>query len=623
MKKISLLSFVGILMIAGIAACSNPRPEKPNVLIILADDLGWQDVGCYDIDEPCPYETPNIDKFSLKGVKFWQAYSPAPTCAPSRGAILAGKHPARLQRTHVVGGAPPMPHVETVYNTIPPWYSGRLPVKEVIIPEVLKANGYTTGHVGKWHIAISHNAYPQALDHGFDFTVSDRGVNSAMKPNRISDFATTEENDIYSIDENGFPRDPNNENALAFIEQSKDKPFFLYYATWLVHAPIQTRSKRLLEKYCEKLNVPFPTDPGGLKIPGQNNPYYAAMVEMFDYYLGQIISYLELTDDPRWEGHKLIENTYIIFTSDNGGMEGSPREIFTDNYPLDRGKINAKEGGIRVPLIITGPGIKPKQESNVMVNGIDFFPTILAWTGSKHPDEQEMDGVDLSGLLTTDPNNRELIVNKDGRVRDEMMHHFPNSAAMHSTLRMGDYKLVHNFNPDKSLELYRLYENGEKRVDIEEMDDLSKKLPEKAEEMDRILYERLNGMQASFPFLNPHCSSDIPHKDAVCIVTEHGKTGNDVWVKYEENGNKVKASYLLYTLNGGEQYEEWYRNDAILDQDHVAHAALPEGTTHYLFNLVDEHQFMVSYPRMGGKNDYKRGIYSVNALAASTNNSMK
>jgi arylsulfatase A-like enzyme len=604
-------------LILALSACTSPRPDKPNVIIILADDLGWQDVGCYDIDEPCPYETPNIDRFSEMGVKFWQAYSPAPTCAPSRGAILAGKHPARLQRTHVVGGAPPMPHNETVYNTIPPWYSGRLPVKETIIPEVLKTNGYTTGHVGKWHIAINHNAYPQPLDHGFDFTVSDRGVNSAMKPDRLSDFASTEDGDIYQIDKNGFPRDPNNENALRFIEESKEDPFFLYYATWLVHAPIQTRSKRLLEKYCEKLNVPFPSDTRGLRIPGQNNPYYAAMVEMFDYYVGQIISYLETTDDPRWAGHKLIENTYIIFTSDNGGMEGSPKEIYTDNYPLDRGKINAKEGGIRVPLIISGPGIDAKQESNVMVNGVDFFPTILSWTGSKHPKKQEMDGLDLSELLSSDPNNRKLLINKDGKVRNEMMHHFPNSAAMHSTLRIGDYKLVHNFNPDKDLELYRLYENGEIRVDIEEMKDLSKELAEKAAEMDRVLYERLNGMQASFPFLNPHYPGDIPHKEDVCLVLEHGKSGNDVWVKFKENGNKVKSAYLIYTLNGGERYEEWYRTEALLDQDFIAHATLPEGCTHYLFNLVDEYQFMVSYPRMGGKNDYNRGQYSVNALTAS------
>jgi len=182
MKKNTLFSLLGILLITALSSCSESRPEKPNVVMILADDLGWQDVGCYDIDEPCPYETPNIDKLSLEGIKFWQAYSPAPTCAPSRGAILAGKHPARLQRTHVVGGAPPMPHNEVVYNTIPPWYSGRLPVSEIIIPEVLKENGYISGHVGKWHIAVGHNAYPQPKDHGFDFTVSDRGVNSAMKP---------------------------------------------------------------------------------------------------------------------------------------------------------------------------------------------------------------------------------------------------------------------------------------------------------------------------------------------------------------------------------------------------------------------------------------------------------
>lgn len=605
---------IGILLMMLVTACSDPRPEKPNVLLILADDLGWQDVACYDVDEPCPYETPNIDLLSLKGVKFWQAYSPAPTCSPSRGAILAGKHPARLQRTHVVGGAPPVPHTESGWKTIPPWYSGRLPVEETTIAEVLKTNGYTTGHVGKWHIAINHNAYPQPEDHGFDFTLSDRGINTSMRPDRLSDFATSREEDRYRIDENGFPTDPNNENALAFMDQYKDQPFFLYYATWLVHAPIQTRSRRLLEKYCDKLGVPVPDDPKGLKYPGQSNPYYAAMVEMFDYYVGQLISYLETTDDPRWEGHKLIENTYIIFTSDNGGMEGSPREIFTDNYPLDKGKINAKEGGIRVPLIITGPGIKPKQESQVMVNGTDFFPTILSWTGSEHPNDQELDGIDLSGFLRTDPDNGNLLVGKDGKIRNEMMFHFPNSAAMHSTLRRGDYKLIHNFDPDKGLELYKLYDQGKERVDIEEMEDLSKAMPELAEEMDRILFERLNSMQASFPFLNPYSADPVPHKETVCKVTDHGKTGKDAWVKFEEHGNRVESAYLLYTLNGGERYEEWYRKEASIEADNMVRAGLPEGTTHYLFNLVDEHRFMVSYPRMGGKNEYRGGNYSINAL---------
>ena len=261
-----------IILITGITACTDsPRPEKPNVIMILADDLGWQDLGCYDIDEPTPYESPNIDKFSKKGVKFWQAYAPAPTCAPSRGAILAGKHPARLQRTHVVGGAPPMPSRENSNVVIQPWYRGRLPVSEVTLPEVLKEQGYVSGHIGKWHIAIDHHAYPQPKDHGFDYTISDRGVTSRMSPDRLNDFSTYDENDKYRIDANGFPRDPNNENALDFINQSKDKPFFLYYATWLVHSPVQTRSKRLLEKYCKKMGVPYPENPGALENPSRAN----------------------------------------------------------------------------------------------------------------------------------------------------------------------------------------------------------------------------------------------------------------------------------------------------------------------------------------------------------------
>ena len=157
--KIGTILFL-VLIIIG---CSNPRPEQPNVVLILADDLGWQDVKCYDMDDPCLYETPHIDRLAEEGVKFWQAYSPTPVCSPSRGAILAGKHPARLQRTHVVGGAPPMPYHEESWSTISPWYSGRLPVKETTIAEVLKEQGYYTGHSGKWHIAIDHHAFPQCV----------------------------------------------------------------------------------------------------------------------------------------------------------------------------------------------------------------------------------------------------------------------------------------------------------------------------------------------------------------------------------------------------------------------------------------------------------------------------
>nr|WP_222846142.1 sulfatase [Pontiella sulfatireligans] len=604
------------LLASACGLASAERPDKPNVVLILADDLGWQDVKCYDIDEPSPYETPNIDQLAKEGVKFWQAYSPAPTCAPSRGAILAGKHPARLQRTHVVGGAPPIPHNEKVWSVISPWYSGRLPTSETTLPEALKANGYTTGHSGKWHIAISHHAFPQPEDHGFDFTRSNLGVSAKMNPHRLTGFATDKKNDKYRLDKNGFPYDQTTADALDFLEQSKDKPFFLYYATFLVHTPIHSQSEALLKKYCKKMDVPYPENPEGWKIPGQKNPYYGAMVEMFDHYVGQVIDYLKTTDDPRWPGHKLVENSYIIFTSDNGGMEKYPSEIITDNYPLDEGKIHAQEGGIRVPMIFSGPGIPAGEESNVMVNGLDFYPTILNWTGTEQPEEQALDGADLSRLLSQNPTDRNLVKEADGSVRNSMMHHFPNSASMHSTLRIGDYKVIRNFKPEKKrLELYRLYKNGDQRVDIEEMNDLADKMPEKAQQMDRLLQQKLESMGASFPYLNPFCRADLPHKDGVCKVLESGQKDNQVWLKYAEQGNRVVRANLLYTTNGGQQYEEWYRAPATLESGNTVSATLPTNTTHYLFNLVDEYQFLISHPRMGSMSDYKKGNYSTRALA--------
>ncbi|MDB4353940.1 sulfatase-like hydrolase/transferase, partial [Akkermansiaceae bacterium] len=350
-----LLLFLALLG-SSLANTDPTRPAKPNVILILTDDLGWQDVKCYDIGEPSPMETPHLDALAKKGIKFWQAYSPAPTCAPSRCAIMSGNHPARAQKTHVVGGNPPAPYHLTAHAMMPPWYSGRMPAGEMTLAKVLRQGGYTTGHVGKWHMAINHKSFPQPKDQGFDWTRSHLGVSARMKPNRLSGFATTNEDDPYRLDENGLPFDQPNHDALTFISEQKDNPFFLYYATWLVHTPIHTRSKSLYEKYCTKLGV-TPDESHATTWPkeGQANPWYCAMVEQLDSYLGLIFHSLETTDDPRWPGHKLSENTYIIFTSDNGGMEGHPGEIITDNYPLDRGKISIMEGGTRVPLIITGP----------------------------------------------------------------------------------------------------------------------------------------------------------------------------------------------------------------------------------------------------------------------------
>ena len=594
---------LSLLFIFAFAGFSNERPAKPNVVLILTDDLGWQDVKCYDIDEPSPMETPNIDSLAKQGVKFWQAYSPAPTCAPSRCAIMSGNHPARAQKTHVVGGAPPTPNHKYGWTMMAPWYSGRMPENETTLARVLQSNGYVTGHSGKWHMAIDHKAFPQPEDQGFDWTRSSRGARSGM-PSRVSGFATIQKEDPFRLDENGYPYHQTSEDALTFLRENHQKPFFLYYATWLVHTPIHTRSEQLLEKYCKKLGVEKPNDQEGWTMKGQTNPFYCAMVEELDYYMGKVFDYLKGTQDPRWPGHKLIENTYIIFTSDNGGMEGHPGEVITDNYPLDKGKISAMEGGTRVPLIITGPGIPKGVESDVMVNGLDFYPTLLTLTGTKRPKDKGLDGCDLSDLLLKNPTNSSLVKNKDGKPRDTMVWHFPHSVALESTIRMGGYKLVRNYNHrfderTTELELYQLYktENGKQvRVDIEEANNLASQHPQLSKELNERLSSILNEMDASYPYYNPQARRVGAEKNLIPKVISHEIQNETVTFSVREQGAKIVRADLIYTNNGGKKYEEWYRIKGKEKIKGTISFNLPEGSTHYYLNLIDENNFLVSYP---------------------------
>ena len=597
------------------ATHADTRPAKPNIVLILTDDLGWQDVKCYDIDKPSPMETPNIDALAKRGVLFWQAYSPAPTCAPSRCAIMSGVHPARAQKTHVVGGNPPRPHHKTAHSMMPPYYSGRMPDDEFTLADALQKEGYTTGHTGKWHMAIQHNAFPDARDQGFEWSRSSRGARSRMKPDRISEYATSEANDPYKLDANGYPYHQNSEDSLTFLRKHHHEPFFLYYATWLVHSPIHTRSKQLLDKYCAKLGVqPDKDDPESWKGKGQTNPFYCAMVEELDYYLGKIFDYLEQTEDPRWPGHKLSENTYLIFTSDNGGMEGHPGEIYTDNYPLDRGKISLMEGGTRVPLIITGPNIPKGQQSDVMVNGLDFYPTILSWVGADPAGGKHFDGANLANLLSQDPTDPSLVTDAGGKPRDTMVWHFPNSVALESSIRLGDYKLVRNYNHRHDpnavpLELYRLYktQNGRQvRADIEEANNLAESDPERTRSMNARLTQTLEEMKASYPYNNPAFRGVGPKGTLVPTVTSHQQDGQNVEFTFQQHGAKVVRADLLYTLNGNDQNEEWFRLPSIPLADNTITAVLPTGTTHYIINLIDENNFLVSYPDVPGADHFSR-----------------
>ena len=488
---------------------------------------------------------------------------------------------------------------------MPPYYRGHMADETVTIAEALKTNGYTTGHCGKWHLSIKHNSFPQPEDQGFDWTRRNAGTTTRMRPHRLTGFATNKAKDPYKLDEKGFATHQNSIDALTFVDEHKDKPFFLFYATKLVHTPIHTRSEQLLKKYCAKLGVALPENPQEWKGEGQTNPFYCAMVEELDYYVGQLFQSLESTEDPRWPGHMLSENTYIIFTSDNGGMERMPSEIITDNYPLDRGKISAMEGGTRVPLIITGPGIDAGTESEVMINGLDFYPTILSLTGTQKPEGLEFDGCDISDLLKKDPADPALVKEKDGSTRDTMLWHFPNSIALESTIRIGDYKLVRNYdhlgNDDTTeLELYRLYESKDKeqkRIDIEESKNLASSMPEKAQAMNNELSQRLNEMKASYPHYNPHSKYPLPHQKKVPAVLSHTKKGEDVEFIYQRNGAKVVRAQLIYTLNGGKNIdEEWHQIPATLIAGNKVTATLPKGTTHYVINLIDENNFLISYP---------------------------
>jgi arylsulfatase A-like enzyme len=624
MIRVLPTTLCAVVLLSGFATAANgSRPAQPNVILLLTDDLGWQDVKCYDIDEPSPMETPNIDALAKEGVLFWQAYSPAPTCAPSRCAIMSGNHPARAQKTHVIGGSPPTPYNKELHRMMPPWYSGRMPEGELTLARILQQNGYATGHCGKWHMAINHNAYPQPEDQGFDWSRHNLGTTRRMTPHRMTGFATREDGDPFKLDENGFPYHQNSEDAMEFIREHADQPFFLYYATWLVHTPIHTRSEELLQKYVKKLGVELPENPNEWTGEGQTNPFYCAMVEELDYYVGRLLKYLDETEDPRWPGHSLRENTYLIFTSDNGGMEQHPGEIITDNFPLARGKISAMEGGTRVPLIIRGPGIAANVQSDVMVNGLDFYPTILALAGIEQPAEKHLDGADLSALLKQDPTNPELVHQADGRVRDTMAWHFPNSIALESTLRVGDWKLVRNYDHlnnkhASELELYRLYDTQDgqqNRGDIEEANNLADSMPEKAQALNAKLSEILTEMKASYPYYNPDFKHPLPNKEKVCTIKSHSQAEDRVEFTYQENGSEVVRANLLYTLNGGARYEEWFRQPAdLLDASKVS-AQLPAGTTHYFINLIDEHNFLQSYPEVMDMRGNAQGKHPYSTVA--------
>jgi arylsulfatase A-like enzyme len=451
--------------------------RKPNIVLILADDLGWRDLGCYGSTF---YETPNLDKLASQGMRFTQAYAACPVCSPTRASLMTGKYPARLKLTNFIGG-------ERTGKLLPAPYLHQLPLEEVTIAEALKESGYTTAHFGKWHLG-GKGFLPE--DQGFD--VSFGAANGAgATPSHFFPYAP-KKNPARTLIPDGKPgeylADRLTDEAIKFIETNKDKPFFVYLPHYAVHVPLEGK-EILVEKYRKKKDAMKPIEGPRFVPEGKNearqvqdHAVYAAMMESLDESVGRIMATLaEL---------KLDDNTVVIFTSDNGGLstaEGSP----TSNIPLRAGKGWLYEGGIREPLIIKWPGVtQAGAASDRIVISNDVCPTLLEIAGAPPKPQQHIDAVSFAAILR----------GREQPERTPLFWHYPHYANQGGypggAVRAGDFKLIEDFE-DMHVELFNLKE------DLGEKTDLAAKMPEKVEELRKLLHDWRKSVDAMMPTPNP------------------------------------------------------------------------------------------------------------------------
>mgnify|MGYP006075845167 CR=1 FL=1 len=608
-----LCAATALLAVQNSAGAIAQGVEKPNVIIFYVDDLGWQDVPLNDLDTPCPYEMPNLKRLAKSGMNFSQAYASAPTCSPSRAGLLTGQHPAKIGMTHVYLGSITTKGRPQLYN--PPYLNAHLDRNLLTMDSAMQQNGYKTGHVGKWHVGLS------AAEYGFDFVDHTRGVHRGMK-DRTTGFPTASDKQ-YPLSKQkyppiseknpkgiSYPYDQVTESALKFMGENKGEPFYLNLWHWMVHWPVLTRNGELLEYYCDKMNFPFPPKPGDMTRQGQRNPYFGAMVTTVDWSLGRVVDFLEKTDDPRHPGKKLIETTYIFFTSDNGGAEQKGPETISDNYPLKYGKQHTEEGGVRVPMVVTGPGISADSQFNGMVSQLDYFPTLLKLTDAKiaPKHQKELSGLDISHVLAGQTRN---VLDENKEERKSLFWHFPHNQmeAMRSAIREGDFKL-YKLQTSGKYELYRLYENA-KRADLEEKINLADK-PEFAAVVKRLakhLEESLKKNQAQGPYLNPDYSPKTK-PSAVIVESTFNQTDRKATLKLDPKGPQVQQAYIIYRKHSrtptNSNHPLGFKLPAVIDASgYSISAEVPEEITAYLFILIDKNNFQLFSKEMVSEEDVK------------------
>ena len=429
--------------------------SKPNVLFILIDDMGWMDLGCQGNKN---LRTPNIDNLAKGGMRFTDAYAPAPVCSPTRAAIITGQSPARLQITNH------LPHQDRFTpkdsKLLPAKMLNHLSLESETLAERLKKDAhYATAFIGKWHLYTGRDKKYNPLNQGFDINIggcSYGGPPTFFDPYRI-DFLPDRKEGEYL---------PNRlaDEAIAFISEqnSKDKPFFVALWNYTVHWPMEAPDK-LVEKY---KNLP---------VKGYRDHRYAAMIEAMDIAIGKVLKSL---DDLN-----ITEETLVIFTSDNGPFGG-----VGDASPLRADKGHLYEGGIRVPLIVRWPGkVEAGEVEETPVILTDLHPTILAATG-----------LDLNSTIPNDGHNLLPLLQGKEKLKNRAVYwHYPNFAfhrdnRLGSAIREGDHKLIHFYDTD-SVELYNL------KNDIGEKNDLSGKMPQLASRLKNKLKVWLQDSGAVMP----------------------------------------------------------------------------------------------------------------------------
>lgn len=429
--------------------------EKPNIVFILVDDLGYSDVGYMGHKEGL--NTLNIDQLALSGKVFTQAYAAAPVCSPTRASILTGKSPAALKLTCHVPGLPMNEYLERQHkgkSIREAFFMDHLPLEEVTIAEVLKDNGYKTGFFGKWHLAGSGSARSQSdgviLEefhpqyHGFEVNI---GGCAYGQPN--SWFSPYYNATIVDKEEGEYLTDRMGDEAVDFINQNRNSPFFLYLSTYAVHTPLRA-----------------PQD----VIDKNNGNVYHAMIEKLDENVGKIIEQLKQSG--------IYNNTMVVFYSDNGGLWSNP--------PLRGNKGSLHEGGIRVPLIISWPGKIEAGKDRSQVTSVDLFPTLVDIAGASTDANVSFEGTSLAPLLLE---NRKLI---DRHLYWHFPHFRKEGQDMGAVIRAGDWKLIWDFESDV-IQLYNL------RNDPAEAHNLADENGEKCDELLRKLKNWQNEIDAEMP----------------------------------------------------------------------------------------------------------------------------